>query len=141
MLGKYLYIIIKTTNINLSFQVICSGLHLLGGNAFLSFEGVANHSSKATAYCHLDELTRKCIAIKPRFMHMSMLDHMEENARVIWNKYALKNVIGGIDGMMIPMTNLRSLPPGHDQVLYFNRRAYRALNCLQITTMKYMTWL
>ena len=61
---------------------------------------------------------------------MPTIDKMEENARVIWNKYALKNIIGGIDGMMIPMTNLRSFPPGHDSGLYYNRKTRPALNTL-----------
>ena len=51
---------------------------------------------------------------------MPTIDKMEENARVMWNKYALKNFIGGIDGMMIPM------PPGHDSGLYYNQKTHPA---------------
>ncbi len=99
---------------NFHYKSIISGCLFWSSSSwrksFLRFGGVANRSSKATAYCYLDELTRKCMEIKHDFMHVPTIDEMEENARIVWNKYALKNVIGGIDGMMIPMTNLRSLP-------------------------------
>ena len=32
--------------------------------------------------------------------------------------------------MFVPMTNLRGLPEGHDNVLYINRKGWPALNCL-----------
>ena len=45
-------------------------------------------------------------------------------------KYNLNNVIAGVDGMFVPMKNLRNIPEGHYQLSYFNREVYPALNTL-----------
>ena len=45
-------------------------------------------------------------------------------------KNHLNNVIAGVDGMFVRMTNLRNIPEGHYLLLYFNRKVYPALNTL-----------
>ena len=75
-------------------QVVCSALHLLGGNSFFRIEGVCNRSSKATAHRHLTEVVDKLCRLKAATVHMPNPAMMRRNIDEIRAKYHLPNVIG-----------------------------------------------
>ena len=56
---------------------------------------------------------------------------MEQNAREVWNKHHIHNVIGGIDGSHVRMECLtRQIPDGMDKEIFRNRKGWYSLNVL-----------
>ena len=81
-------------------QVVCSTLHLLGGNSFFRIEGVCNRSSKATAHRHQTEVVDKLCILKEATVHMPNANMMRENIDAVRAKYHLPNVVGKVRGTL-----------------------------------------
>ena len=112
-------------------QVVCSALHYVGGASFQRTEGVCAGSSTSTAHKSFYTFASALQRFKPYIVHMPTREIMEENAREVWNKHHIYNVIGGIDGSHVRMECLtRQMPDGMDKEIFRNRKGWYSLNVL-----------
>ena len=112
-------------------QVVCSALHYVGGASFQRTEGVCAGSSTSTAHKSFYTFASALQRFKPHIVHMPTREMMEQNAREVWNKHHIHNVIGGIDGSHVRMECLtRQIPDGMDKEIFRNRKGWYSLNVL-----------
>ena len=96
---------------------------------YIMYEGVCAGSSTSTAHKCFYTFASVLHCFKPYIVHMPTREMMEENAREVWNKHHIHNVIGGIDGSHVRMECLtRQMPDGMDKEIFRNRKGWSSLN-------------
>ena len=67
---------------------------MLGGNNFLRIGRLIGGASKSTMFNMLYDVIRQCQRIKPDVLFLPTQEMINDNARVIFEKYKMFNVAG-----------------------------------------------